>query len=171
MCPEHMVHTATTNLGITIRRNPQAERQFEILSKTESALGWGRGCEPQVSNPCHLYTWPEACRREGHVSGIRKSFGDVGWRVELCIIDLLRRRGVGGGGSCGRSIQLEPPPAHDHRLILIPRQARQHAAAAAWKEGLTDLPIFADCSAVLRISLNFQIGSNQVRCARSCWKS
>ena len=103
--------------------------------------------------------------------GIRKAFGDVCWRVEFCIIDLLRRLRGGGWGSCGRSIQLEPPPAHDHRLILLPRQAEQHASAAAWKEELTDLPIFADCSAVLRRPMNFQICSNQIRGARSCRKS
>jgi hypothetical protein len=31
--------TATTNFGITIRRNHGAERQFTILRKTESAMG------------------------------------------------------------------------------------------------------------------------------------
>jgi hypothetical protein len=77
----------------------------------------------------------------------------------------------GEWGSYGRSIQLEPPPAHDHRLILIPRQAEQHASAAAWKERLTDLPIFADCSTVLRRPMNFQIWSNQIRGARACRKS
>lgn len=34
-----MVHTATTNFGITIRRNPGVEMQFTILPKTEYSLG------------------------------------------------------------------------------------------------------------------------------------
>ena len=94
--------------------------------------------------------------------------GDM-WKRKACARDpkgLRRRRlesrvlhyrfvATAGGGSCGRSIQLEPPPARDHRLILIPRRAEQHASAAAWKEGLTDLPIIADCSAVLRRPMNF----------------
>jgi len=126
--------------------------------------------EPQASNPCHLFTWPETCGRERHVPGIRKAFGRR--RLESRVLHYrFVATASGGWGSCGRSIQLEPPPAHDHRLILIPRQAEQHASAAAWKEGLADLPIFADCSAVLRRPMNFQIWSNQIRGARSCWKS
>lgn len=131
---------------------------------------WG-AFEPQTSNQCHLFTWPETCGRERHVAGIRKAFGDVGWRVEFCIIDLLRWFGEGGMG------ELWPiDPAGAASCTRSPSNPHTEAGRAARISGSVEgrvnrLTIFVDCSAVLRRPMNFQMWSNQIHGARSCWKS
>jgi hypothetical protein len=61
---------------------------------------------------------PVSSRHKSRSRDLEKNFRDVGLRVELCIIDLLET-GRGWGRDGGRSIQLESPPADDHRLIFI----------------------------------------------------